>query len=206
MGPNLNEVSRRLVRIESHPSYNSLTSDNDICLLKLSAPGTFTDYIQPVCLASANSTFNTGLGSWVTGFVATQTDLSSDILQEVNVPIVGNNECMCSYGHLTNDLCWGHSWREGCMSGRLRRATADQKGFNVDPKWNCEFCKHNHHNNPHNNPFHHYNNPYYHYNNPYYHHSNHNHHNNPHNIPYYHHNNPYYHHSNPHPYYHHNPC
>ncbi|KAJ4949005.1 hypothetical protein JOQ06_020525 [Pogonophryne albipinna] len=65
-----------------------------MALLKLSSPVNFTDYIQPVCLASANSTFYTGVSSWVVGFG----DISSggsnaDTLQEVRVPVVGNNEC-----------------------------------------------------------------------------------------------------------------
>ncbi|XP_040887307.1 serine protease 27-like [Toxotes jaculatrix] len=95
-GPNINEVSLRLAEIVRHPAYDSRTLDNDICLLKLSAPVNFTDYIQPICLASANSTFHTGVNSWVTGWGRTQA-LFPDTLQEVDVPIVGNNECQCYY-------------------------------------------------------------------------------------------------------------
>uniref|UniRef100_A0A3B3VIY1 Peptidase S1 domain-containing protein n=1 Tax=Poecilia latipinna TaxID=48699 RepID=A0A3B3VIY1_9TELE len=81
-----------LSEIICHPEYDSLTSENDICLLKLSAPVDFTPYIQPICLASENSTFHDGLASWVTGFGVT-----GNSLQEVQVPIVGNNRCMCYY-------------------------------------------------------------------------------------------------------------
>lgn len=55
-------------QIIRHPNYDSTTSDNDICLLKLSSPVTFTDYIQPVCLAAVDSTYYTGTTSWVTGW------------------------------------------------------------------------------------------------------------------------------------------
>ncbi|XP_068444383.1 trypsin II-P29-like [Clinocottus analis] len=113
-GPNVNEVSRGLERIVCHPSYDFLTNENDICLLKLSAPVEFTDYIQPVCLASAGSTFHPGVNSWVSGFGLTEADAfsGSDVLQEVNVPIVGNNECRCAYPELTdNMICAG--FREG---------------------------------------------------------------------------------------------
>uniref|UniRef100_A0A3Q3AFZ2 Peptidase S1 domain-containing protein n=1 Tax=Kryptolebias marmoratus TaxID=37003 RepID=A0A3Q3AFZ2_KRYMA len=73
-------------------NYSSL--DNNICLLKLLAPVNFTTYIQPVSLASENTTFYDGIASWVTGFVNFD---QPDILQEVEIPIVGNNRCKCLY-------------------------------------------------------------------------------------------------------------
>ncbi|CAI5671688.1 unnamed protein product [Oreochromis niloticus] len=101
-GSNPNEVTRTVADTICHPDYNNSTYENDICLLKLSAPVNFTDYIQPVCLASAGSTFNNGTSSWVTGFGALSSDGSTPgILQEVNVPIVGNNECKCDLQDIT---------------------------------------------------------------------------------------------------------
>ncbi|KAL0197308.1 hypothetical protein M9458_005848, partial [Cirrhinus mrigala] len=41
-----------------HPEYNNLPHDNDMALLHLSSPVTFTNYIRPVCLAAEGSTFN----------------------------------------------------------------------------------------------------------------------------------------------------
>lgn len=67
-GPNPNEVSLNVTQARCHPSYDTLTNDNDMCLLKLSAPVVFTDYISPVCLAAANSTVFSGTRSWVTGW------------------------------------------------------------------------------------------------------------------------------------------
>ncbi|KAF3837357.1 hypothetical protein F7725_004821 [Dissostichus mawsoni] len=69
-GPNLNNVSKEIDKIIVHPLYNFIDdfnedNNNDMALLKLSSPVNFTDYIQPVCLASANSTFYTGVSSWV---------------------------------------------------------------------------------------------------------------------------------------------
>uniref|UniRef100_A0A3B4FJ67 Plasma kallikrein-like n=1 Tax=Pundamilia nyererei TaxID=303518 RepID=A0A3B4FJ67_9CICH len=107
-GLNPNEVTQTLENIVCHPKYNPLTIENDICLLKLSAPVNFTDYIQPICLASENSTFYSGTSSWVTGF---GDGSLSNILQEVNVPIVGSNECKCYYQDFSeiteNMICAG---------------------------------------------------------------------------------------------------
>ncbi|XP_047427796.1 transmembrane protease serine 9-like [Mugil cephalus] len=100
-GSNPNEVSRTVTQIINHPSYNSATSDNDITLLQLSSPVTFTNYISPVCLAATDSTFFAGVNSWVTGWgnIGSGVPLPSpQNLMEVNVPIVGNRQCRCNYG------------------------------------------------------------------------------------------------------------
>ena len=67
-GSNPNEVRTTVSRIISHPSYDSFTRDNDIALLQLSAPVTFTNFIRPVCLAASESVFINGTDSWVTGW------------------------------------------------------------------------------------------------------------------------------------------
>ena len=67
-GSNPNEVRTTVSRIISHPYYDRFTRDNDIALLQLSAPVTFTNYIRPVCLAASESVFINGTDSWVTGF------------------------------------------------------------------------------------------------------------------------------------------
>ncbi|KAJ3600671.1 hypothetical protein NHX12_031649, partial [Muraenolepis orangiensis] len=67
-GSNPNEVSRTVAQITCHPDYNIFTSDNNICLLKLSSPVTFTNYIRPVCLAAEDSVFHAGTINWVTGW------------------------------------------------------------------------------------------------------------------------------------------
>ncbi|KAF3837353.1 hypothetical protein F7725_004817 [Dissostichus mawsoni] len=109
-GPNLNKVSKAIDKIIVHPLYNVFNdfnedNNNDMALLKLSSPVNFTDYIQPVCLASANSTFYTG-------------GPDADTLQEVRVQVVGNNECTCAYPYITdNMICAGFraGGKESCQ-------------------------------------------------------------------------------------------
>ncbi|KAI9546219.1 hypothetical protein NQZ68_028634 [Dissostichus eleginoides] len=118
-GPNLNKVSKAIDKIILHPLYNFIDDDNDMALLKLSSPVNFTDYIQPVCLASANSTFYTGVSSWVVGFRATSSGgPDADTLQEVRVPVMGNKECKCAYPYITdNMICAGFraGGKESCQ-------------------------------------------------------------------------------------------
>ncbi|NP_001139871.1 Serine protease 27 [Salmo salar] len=126
---NSNEVSQMVSQIIRHPNYDSTTSDDDICLLKLSSPVTFTDYIQPVCLAAVDSTYYTGTTSWVTGWGNINSDVplpSPGTLQEVTVPVVGNRECSCLYtgfSSITNNMICA-----GLLSGGRDSCQGDSGG------------------------------------------------------------------------------
>uniref|UniRef100_A0A3B3INH3 Peptidase S1 domain-containing protein n=1 Tax=Oryzias latipes TaxID=8090 RepID=A0A3B3INH3_ORYLA len=82
------QVSRTITTLIVHPNFNSATQNNDIALLQLSSPVTFTNYITPVCLCCQLI----NLLLLLVSLPAPQT------LQEVQIPIVGNRRCKCSYG------------------------------------------------------------------------------------------------------------
>ncbi|XP_042559182.1 tryptase-like isoform X2 [Clupea harengus] len=99
-GSNSNEVSRTVSQIIRHPNFNNVSRDNDIALLQLSSSVTFTNFIRPICLAAADSTFNRGTTSWVTGWGTIKRGVSlpsPQTLQEVDVPVTGNRNCFCKY-------------------------------------------------------------------------------------------------------------
>ncbi|KAM6913335.1 trypsin-like [Lycodopsis pacificus] len=119
---NFNEESRTLSQVIRHPNYNPRTNDNDIALLRLSSPVTFTDYIRPVCLAADGSTFAGGTSCWVTGWGTINSDGTSlpfpQTLQEAQVPIVTNTQCDAVYGSITsNMICAGldEGGRDSCQ-------------------------------------------------------------------------------------------
>uniref|UniRef100_A0A671P671 Transmembrane protease serine 9-like n=1 Tax=Sinocyclocheilus anshuiensis TaxID=1608454 RepID=A0A671P671_9TELE len=93
-GVNANEQSRSVSEIIKHPGYIISTNDNDVALLHLSSPVTFTDFIRPVCLASSSISLP-----------------SPQTLQEVQVPVVGNRQCKClnkNFASITdNMICAG---------------------------------------------------------------------------------------------------
>ncbi|XP_029954064.1 testisin [Salarias fasciatus] len=99
-GPNPNEVRRAVSQIIVHPNYNNTFLNNDVALMKLDTPVTYTNFIRPACLASNASHFNNATSCWATGWGRTAKDVSlpaSSPLQEVQIPVIGNNQCACTY-------------------------------------------------------------------------------------------------------------
>ncbi|XP_016102034.1 testisin [Sinocyclocheilus grahami] len=98
--PNANEVRVGIQSIIVHPKYNNTLYNNDISLMKLSQPVTFTQYIRPVCLASKGSVFHNATSCWATGWGnigKNQALPAPQTLQEVEIPVVGNSQCTCQY-------------------------------------------------------------------------------------------------------------
>uniref|UniRef100_A0A8C1C176 Peptidase S1 domain-containing protein n=1 Tax=Cyprinus carpio carpio TaxID=630221 RepID=A0A8C1C176_CYPCA len=112
LGLNPNETYRTASRIIVHPKYNLIKFDSDIALVQLSSSVTFSDYIRPVCLAAAGSVFGGGTESWITGWGLLKSEGEpANILQEVQVPVVSDNDCYNAFAALTtitsNMICAG---------------------------------------------------------------------------------------------------
>ncbi|XP_038161379.1 testisin [Cyprinodon tularosa] len=123
LGLNSNEVAKSVSQIIVHPNYNSTLYNNDIALMKLSTLVTFNNFIQPVCLASNTSQFFNATSCWITGWgkLASNESLpASEKLQEVQVPVIGNNQCACSYiptdANITDRMiCAGQENKGACQ-------------------------------------------------------------------------------------------
>ncbi|XP_077080794.1 chymotrypsin-like protease CTRL-1 [Siphateles boraxobius] len=123
-GVNTNEVRVNVQSIIVHPNYNSNNIHNDISLMKLSQPVTFTPYIRPICLASKGSVFPNGTTCWATGWGnigKNQALPFPQTLQEVEIPVVGNSQCSCQYknvGGITitpQMICAGRTSKGTCQ-------------------------------------------------------------------------------------------
>ncbi|KAM4525598.1 testisin isoform 3-T4 [Odontesthes bonariensis] len=132
--------------ISRHSSdYNNTLFNNDIALMKLSSPVTFNNYIRPVCLASSASQIFNSTSCWATGWGNLRNNESlpsSQALQQVQIPVVGNKQYSCNYipaseATITDKIicagqenkgAWGF-WRTFAMLGRLI----------VDPGWYHKF-------------------------------------------------------------------
>ncbi|KAI7796781.1 testisin isoform X1 [Triplophysa rosa] len=122
--PNANEVGVGVQSITIHPNYNSTLYNNDICLMKLNQPVTFTNYIRPICLASNASVFHNATTCWATGWgrIGKYEALPApQNLQEVEVPVVGNRQCTCQYKPTEGDIittqmiCAGEAGKGVCQ-------------------------------------------------------------------------------------------
>lgn len=67
-----NVLIRNLKKIIPHPNYNEYTYDNDIALMEMDSPITFSDYIRPICLPAPQHDFPVGDTVLITGWGATR--------------------------------------------------------------------------------------------------------------------------------------
>ncbi|XP_071804691.1 trypsin-like [Asterias amurensis] len=100
-----------LEQIFIHEDYNTITLDNDITLLKLSSPVSFSDYVNTACLPTSD--FPAGSNCVVTGWGNQETAHREFTLQQVDVPIISNTQCNQPTwydGHVTdNMICAGYA-------------------------------------------------------------------------------------------------
>ncbi|XP_077774254.1 serine protease 33-like [Podarcis muralis] len=90
-------VSSAVSRIIVHPSYAGEGLSADIALMQLKEAVNFSRTISPICLPSSSDpdTFPVGMACWVTGWGLISADgyFMARTLQELEVPILGTEEC-----------------------------------------------------------------------------------------------------------------
>ncbi|KAL7393378.1 hypothetical protein ABVT39_009947 [Epinephelus coioides] len=79
--------------IHVHPEYNSSSFDNDIGLIKLQDPITFSSSIMPICLPAEGATYMTGEMGLVSGFGRTGQGTPMGKLWYVQLPVVDQETC-----------------------------------------------------------------------------------------------------------------
>ncbi|XP_053547477.1 suppressor of tumorigenicity 14 protein [Bombina bombina] len=114
---------RKIKRIVAHKDFSDFTYDNDIAVLELERPVTYTDFIQPICIPDSSYDFPAGKSIWVTGWGAlSEGGSGAGILQKAEIRIINQTECnkflddqltvrMICAGFLTGgiDACQGDS-------------------------------------------------------------------------------------------------
>ena len=89
--------------ISQHPSYNHDTTDFDFSVLTLAAPVNFSQAAALICLPASPPSLYTGQLGTVIGWGDTSSGGSpSATLQEVNLTIISNEECISAYGNRIN--------------------------------------------------------------------------------------------------------
>ncbi|XP_059189016.1 chymotrypsin-like elastase family member 2A [Centropristis striata] len=87
-------TARRAAKIITHDDYNTMLSRNDIALIKLSSPVTFSDTIMTACIPDGGVVLPHGAPCYVTGWGRLSTSgPAADILQQALLPVVGHDIC-----------------------------------------------------------------------------------------------------------------
>ncbi|KAK2713059.1 brachyurin-like [Artemia franciscana] len=119
---------------KQHNRYNSFLISNDIAVIRLPEPVTFTETISPVCLPTSDDVGNTFVGEMVTptgwGRPSDSTNSISPVLREVDAPVMTNADCDAVYGIVTDsqiciDTTGGKSTCNGDSGGPLNYLMAD---------------------------------------------------------------------------------
>ncbi|XP_050991486.1 ST14 transmembrane serine protease matriptase a [Labeo rohita] len=85
---------RQLKQIISHPSFNAYTFDNDIALMELDSPVTYSETIRPICLPTSKTVFPAGETVSISGWGATREGgTGATVLQKANVRIINSTVC-----------------------------------------------------------------------------------------------------------------
>ncbi|XP_021960189.1 prostasin [Folsomia candida] len=115
-----NEQTRQVVQIIIHPSYDTpVDTENDIAILKVSAPFNFTPEVQPVILPDLN--FAPTAVATVAGWGAlTEGGSSPSVLMKVDVPYVEDAPCNASYATVNlvvteSMVCYGEGGKDSCQ-------------------------------------------------------------------------------------------
>ncbi|XP_007421153.1 chymotrypsin-like protease CTRL-1 [Python bivittatus] len=110
---------RSIIQAITHPSWNAQTLNNDITLLKLSAPVQLNARVSPVCLASPTESLPSGLKCVTTGWGRTSGTASGSaiILQQVVLPLVPVTQCQQYWGNrITSSMvCAGGAGASSCQ-------------------------------------------------------------------------------------------
>ncbi|XP_039376212.1 transmembrane protease serine 2 isoform X1 [Mauremys reevesii] len=103
----------RVQKIISHPNYDSDSKNNDVALMKLQTPLSFTDTVAPVCLPNPGMMFQPDQQCWISGWGAEyQGGKTSNVLNAVMVHLIERSICN-SAGYynglvLPTMICAGH--------------------------------------------------------------------------------------------------
>ncbi|XP_066292261.1 chymotrypsinogen A-like isoform X1 [Branchiostoma lanceolatum] len=85
-----------------HPGYNNSLLTNDVAVLKLTSPVTYTAYVYPICLPDASMEAEVGTVCTVTGWGShREGGTTANRLLQANIPIVDSTDCSEKYARLT---------------------------------------------------------------------------------------------------------
>ncbi|XP_050419568.1 proclotting enzyme-like [Adelges cooleyi] len=114
-------LERRIKRVVRHKGFNQMTLYNDIAILTLDKPVTFSREVHPICLPQQSKALYSGQQATVIGWGSLrESGPQPAVLQKVSVPVWTNQECKSRYGSaapggiVEHFLCAGKAAKDSC--------------------------------------------------------------------------------------------
>ena len=87
-------IKKSISEYTKHPNYKRHTTvNNDIALLKLKSPVSFSKYVRPICLPSSRAGTFVNQRATVAGWGSTEDSDSSHVLLETEINVISNAKC-----------------------------------------------------------------------------------------------------------------
>ncbi|KAH0617247.1 hypothetical protein JD844_029121 [Phrynosoma platyrhinos] len=134
---------RSVQKVILHHDYNPRTEANDVALIKLDSPVTFSDYVQPACLPRTSTSprtryFTCYISGW--GTTSQNSVKTSDVLQEAKVNILDVQKCNSSQWYSgamsPHTLCAGYEEGgiDSCQGGMSHPLRSRQEVLSASPE------------------------------------------------------------------------
>uniref|UniRef100_A0A1B6D1R4 Phenoloxidase-activating factor 2 n=1 Tax=Clastoptera arizonana TaxID=38151 RepID=A0A1B6D1R4_9HEMI len=116
----IKHIEKKVKRVVRHRGFDARTLYNDIALLTLDSPVTFSKQVRSICLPQGRTLY-AGKTATVIGWGSLrESGPQPAVLQEVNIPIWTNSECKTKYGTaapggiVEHFICAGQATRDSC--------------------------------------------------------------------------------------------
>lgn len=112
----------KVAQIIKHKDFSQQTLHNDVAILRLATPVTYTKTVRAVCMAASSRRVRQGTVATVVGWgLTSDTGPRPPVLQEITFKVWSNKDCSDIYGSMapggitSHMLCAGQKGQDSCM-------------------------------------------------------------------------------------------
>ncbi|XP_049828950.1 proclotting enzyme-like [Schistocerca gregaria] len=113
-------IEKKVKRVVRHRGFDARTLYNDVAILTMDSPVTYSKMIRPVCLPTGSAKYESQEATVIGWGSLRESGPQPAVLQEVTIPIWTNRECKAKYGNaapggiVEHFLCAGQAGRDSC--------------------------------------------------------------------------------------------